>query len=411
MSSVRNTIIALTSVVLVLAAAHKPLSVLSAQGAQARVASDGSLPKDIDPMTRNRLPPIKREQLSEANRRAYDAAGPNGPQGAALLRLHRSGLSARWDPPLGRQLAELAIITTAREHDQPYEWSLHEMEAHSVGVDREIIDIVRHKGALTAVPEREATIIQLAREIFGQHELRSETYARALTLLGKTNLVDIVDLMAGYAGTAVNLTAANQWMPPQMKQLLPLPFTMPDDILPDSRSRIPSENPNNPSQGQPGVQGDGMYRRTLAPPPTGPGAMSRFADGLKSLESGQGRALMGLAILATAREHNQQYDWTMNEPIAVKDGLSAAVIDVVRHRRSLTGLGEKEATLILFIRELFQQHYVTAATYARAKKVFGQRDLSDFVVGLISQHARDAGMLSAFDQRLPAGQTPLLPVP
>ncbi len=120
---------------------------------------------------------------------------------------------------------------------------------------------------------------------------------------------------------------------------------------------------------------------------------------------------MGLAILATAREHNQQYDWTMNEPIAVKDGLSPAVIDVVRHRRPLTGLGEKEATLIQFVRELFQQHYVTAATYARAKKVFGQRDLSDFVVGLIAQHARDAGMLSAFDQRLPAGQKPLLPVP
>ena len=138
--------------------------------------------------------------------------------------------------------------------------------------------------------------------------------------------------------------------------------------------------------------------------------MSRFADGLKSLESSQGRALIGLAILATAREHNQQYDWTMNEPIALKDGLAPAVIDVVRHQRPLTGLGEKEATLIQFVRELFQQHYVTAATYARAKRVFGQRDLSDFVVGPIAQHARDACMLTAFDQRLPAGQKPLLPV-
>ena len=102
MSSSRHMIIVLTSVVLVLAAAHKPLSVLSAQGTQARVASDGSLPKDIDPITRSRLSPITREQLNEANRRAYDAAGPNGPQGAALLRLHRSGLSARWDPPFGQ---------------------------------------------------------------------------------------------------------------------------------------------------------------------------------------------------------------------------------------------------------------------------------------------------------------------
>jgi 4-carboxymuconolactone decarboxylase len=411
MSPVTHTITALAAVALIAAAWDRPGTVAAALGAQAKVDADGSLPRDIDPITRSRLPPLKRDELNEANRRLYDAAGPNGPQGAARLRLYRSGISARWDPPFGRQLSELAIISTAREHDQPYEWSLHEMEAHSVGVDREIIDIVRHKGALTAVPEREATVIQLAREVFGKHELSAATYARALRLFGQTNLVDIVDLMAGYAGTAVNLTAANQWMPPQMKQLLPLPFTMPDDILPDSRSRIPAVNPDNPSQGQPGVPTGGPYRRTLAPPPTGPGAMSRFADGIKSLENSQGRALIGLAILATAREHNQQYDWTMNEPVAVKDGLAAAVIDVVRHRRALTGLGEKEATLIQFIRELFQQHHVTAATYARARKVFGQRDLSDFVVGPIAQHARDAGMLIAFDQRLPAGQKPLLPVP
>lgn len=412
MGPVKKMVIVLASVVLGPVAAYKPLNVLAAQGAPARVASDGALPKDVNPITRNRLPPIKREELSAENRKAYDAAGPNGSQGAALLRLYRSGVSMRWDPPFGRQLSELAILTTAREHDQPYEWSLHEMDAHSVGLDRDIIDIVRHKGALTAVPDKEATIIQLGREIFGKHAVSSETYARALTHFGQTTLVDLVDLMAGYAGTAVNLTAANQWMPPQMKQFLPLPFTPPDDILPDSRSRIPAVNPNNPSQGQPGpASGGGMYRRALAPPPTGPGSMSRFADGLKSLESSQGRALIGLAILATAREHNEQYDWTMNEPIALKDGLSPAVIDVVRLRRPLTGLGEKEATLIQYVRELFGQHYVTAATYARAKKVFGQRDLSDFTVESIAQHARDAAMLTAFNQQLPAGQTPLLPIP
>jgi hypothetical protein len=406
--SILNTVIVLTSGLGFVALLHPPYGVVAAQRGN---PSNGSLPEDINPVTRSRLPPITRGELNETNRRLYDSAGPNGPHGADALRLHRSGLSARWDPPFGRQLAELAIITTAREHDQPYEWSLHEMEAHSVGVDRAIIDIVRHKGALTAVPAQEATIIQLARETFGRFELTSDTYARALALLGQTSLVDIVDLMAGYAGTAVNLTAANQWMPPQMKQLLPLPFTMPDDILPDSRSRIPAVNPDNPAQGQAVPQGGGPYRRTLAPPPTGPGAMSRFSDGIKSLESNQGSALISLAILATAREHNQQYDWTMNESVALKNGLSSAVIDVVRYRRPLTGLSEKEATLIQFIRELFQQHYVTAATYARAKKVFGQRDLSDFVVGPIAQHTRDAAMLTAFDQQLPTHLKPLLPVP
>jgi len=378
-----------------------------------RAAADP--PKDVYPDSLSRLPLIKREDLNDAGKRAYDAAAagsPTGrPEGVAAIRLHRSGVDVRWDSPVGRRLTELAILTAAREHDQPYEWSLHEMEALSVGLEPEIIDVVRHRRPLTGVGEREAAIIQFGREL-GTHKVTSGTYARALQLFGKTHLVDLVDLMAQYTGTAVNLTAANQWMPPQMKQFLPLPFTPPDDILPDSRSRIPAVNPNQPPpppQNQPAPAG--LYRRTLAPPPTGPGSMGRFASGLTSLEASQGRALMALAILITAREHDEQYDWTINESAARRDGLDPAVIDIVRFRRPLTGLRDKEAILIQFGRELFGKHYVTAETYARAKQVFGQRDLSDFVVGVMAPHAREATLLTAFDQQLPPGQKPLLPIP
>ena len=138
--------------------------------------------------------------------------------------------------------------------------------------------------------------------------------------------------------------------------------------------------------------------------------MGRPRAGLPSLEKSQGRPLMDLAILLTAREHDDQYGWTMNEGAALKNGLNAALIDVVRQRTPVTGLGEKEATLITFGRELFGRHNVTAETYARTVKVFGQRDLSDFVVGLMAPHAADAMLLAIFDQHLPAGQTPLLPM-
>ena len=390
-----------------------------ASGAGGRVAleTDGTLPKDVHPDSRNRLPSIRREDLDERGKKAYDAAvgannSPAGPQGAAAIRLHKSGVDVRWDSPLGRQLTELAIITTAREHDQQYEWSLHEMEAVAVGLNPAVIDVVRNRKPLTGLDAKQAAIIQIGRETFGKHKLSSETFSRALQLFGKTNLVDVVDLMAGYAGTATNLTAANQYLPPQMKQFLPLPFTPPNDIHPDSRSRIPVSVNQAQAQGQgQGQAPTGLYRRNLAPPPTGPGSMGRAAAGLKSLEASVGRPLMGLAILVTAREHDQQYDWTLNELAARKDGLDPAVIDVVRNRKAVTGLGEKEATLIEFGRELFGKHHVSAETYARAVKVFGQRDLSDFVVGLMARHASDAGMLTAFDQHLPVGQKPLLPMP
>src|SRR5207237_3431766 len=100
------------------------------------------------------------------------------------------------------RLSELAIITTAREHDQPYEWSLHEMEALSVGLETSIVDVVRNRKPLVGLGEKETAIVQFGREL-GRHEVTSDTYARALKLFGKTDLVDLVDLMAQYSATAV----------------------------------------------------------------------------------------------------------------------------------------------------------------------------------------------------------------
>src|SRR4029450_1914507 len=178
--------------------------------------------------------------------KAYDEAVSRAtpalePQGAAAIRLHGSGsgVSVRWASPVGRQLTELAILTTAREHDQPYEWSLHEMEAVAVGLNPSVIDIVRHRNRIAGVAPKEAAIIEMGREIFGRHRLSPDAYARALKLFGTRDLVDLVDLMAGYSGTAARLTAFNQHLPPGWKQFLPLPFTPSDDIHADSRSRLP----------------------------------------------------------------------------------------------------------------------------------------------------------------------------
>jgi 4-carboxymuconolactone decarboxylase len=112
----------------------------------------------------------------------------------------------------------------------------------------------------------------------------------------------------------------------------------------------------------------------------------------------------------TAREHDAQYEWTVNEIAAQEDGLEPMVIDVVRHRKALNGLAEKDAVVIEFGRELFGKHNVRLETYARALKAFGERDLVD-LVGLMAQHSSDAALAAAFDQHLPAGQKPLLPIP
>lgn len=314
-----------------------------------------------------------------------------GVEGVEAIRLHASGVDVRWNSPLGRDLTELAILTAARAHDQPYEWSLHEMEALAVALDPKIIDVVRHRRPTTGLPDKAAAIIDAGRETFA-HTLSPATYARARTALGTTDLVDVVILMANYAATATRLTAFNQQMPPGWKQTLPLPFTPPDDIHPDSRSRLPYV------KAQAGPTPGPLYSRGLAPEGTGPGQITRHGSGLKLLEAGVGRRTMALAVLVTSQAHHQTYHWTRSEAAARTDGLEASVIEVVRGTAPLTGLGEKDAALVQFGRELFRNHTVAPATYQRALKAFGERNLVD-LVDLMARAVNDLTLLTAFDQR------------
>lgn len=351
------------------------LFVAASAAADAQTPAAARPARDIHPESRNRLPPLK-----------------PGVEGVAAIRLHASGVDVRWNSPLGRQLTELAILTAAREHDQPYEWSLHEMEALAVGLDPVVIDVVRHERSAAGLAGKPAIIIEMGREIFSRHTLSAPVYANALKILGKPDLVDIVILMANYAATATRLTAFNQHMPPGWKQLLPLPFTPPDDMHPDSRSRLPY------MKAQAGPTPGPLYSRGLAPEGTGPGQINRHGSGLKLLEAGVGRRTMALAVLVTSHEHHHAYHWAGSEAAARKDGLEAAVIDVVRKDGPVTGLDEKDAAMVQLGRELFRNHTVAPATYQRALTIFGERNLVD-LVDLMARTVNDLTLLTAFDQR------------
>ncbi len=366
-------------------------------------AQSDPLPKDVNADSRNRLSLLNPENASERAKRTYDNAinnfagvPPRGP----LMRLHASPVqNLQMQSPLGLDLSQVAILVTGREHDQPYEWSLHELQALSVSLDPAVIEVIRRKLPVSKIGKKEAAIIEVGREIFRTHKLRSDTYARALRVLGETGLVDSVALMSDYARVCASLTAFNQQMPPGFKQFLPLPFALPDDIHADSRNRLPliASNPANP-----GV----LYSRPMTPEGTGPVQIARHGGGLKSLQANVSRRDIDLAILITAREHDSQYDWTVNEVASIKDGLEPAVIDIVRNRKPPAGLSEKDASLIEFGREMFSKHSVATPTYARVVKIFGERNLVD-LVAVMGQHAGEATMLAAFDQHLPKGQPPL----
>jgi alkylhydroperoxidase family enzyme len=200
----------------------------SKQPAMTEAEYAASLPPDVYPDSRNRIPLAKRENLSEEGKKIYDShvsqdstslAGLQGPGG---LRLHGSGEGAV-GKDLGRRLQELARLVVAREMDQGFEWTLHEPVALKEGLQPVIIDVIRDREPLTGVPEKEAAIIQLGREIFEKHKVSSETFAKALKQLGEKNLIDLCDMMGSYATTAILLHTVDAHLPYDRPSLLPVP--------------------------------------------------------------------------------------------------------------------------------------------------------------------------------------------
>jgi 4-carboxymuconolactone decarboxylase len=187
---------------------------------------NATLPPDVHPDSRSRMPMIQRDALPEDRHADYDErASPNtsslaGLQGPGGLRLHGSR-DAEVGNELGGRLRELIRLIVSREMDQPFEWTVHEPVALREGLEPAIIDVVRLDKPLDGVPEREAAMIQLGREMFRQHKVSPETYKRALAALGELNLIDMCVLMGDYTETAILLTVTDVHLPYDRPSLLP----------------------------------------------------------------------------------------------------------------------------------------------------------------------------------------------
>ena len=192
------------------------------------------LPADIDPQSGCRLPLRKREDLDEAGKRAFDRAstpgqtivGLRGPSGIHLYNpktadahnvMNRHLRFECFDP----KTREIAIMTVAREMDSRFEWAAHEPEALKEGVAADIIDVIKHRKSTQGLDERTAAIIEFGRQIFGDHKVSSEAYARMKALFEPNKLVELVLLMGNYAATAALLCAFDMQVP-EGKPVLPV---------------------------------------------------------------------------------------------------------------------------------------------------------------------------------------------
>jgi 4-carboxymuconolactone decarboxylase len=196
---------------------------------------------------------------------------------------------------------------------------------------------------------------------------------------------------------------------------------LPPDVYPDSLSRLPllkrDELDEDGKRYYDAVTGPQSRTLVGLQGPSGIWLHSpklalhlRGANQYLRYETKLGRRLTELAILVTARELDHQFEWTAHEPVALREGLEPEIVDVVKYRRPISGLGDREAVIISLGRELLRDRKVRSETFARAVALFGRQGVLD-LAALIGDYAMTAIILTTFDQQVHPDRPPLLPVP
>jgi hypothetical protein len=186
--------------------------------------------------------------------------------------------------------------------------------------------------------------------------------------------------------------------------------SLPPDIHPVTLSRLPPVTAGDLDE-----EGQRLLAaRTNFTPGPGPNHVAIYSPRERDLgipsgeKSPVGPRYFQLAVLIIAREIDQQYEWSAHEPAGRRQGLEQAVIDVVKYNRDVTGLSDKDATLITFGRTLFREHRVSSELWEKMVSLFGRQHTVQLMM-IMGDYFRVGFMLNAIDQHLPPTREALLP--
>jgi len=185
--------------------------------------AQSKLPADLDPQSRARLPYLKSSEVDAKGKKVVDIFGKsgtvNGPLafatynpavGLALLDLHDAAVTGGTLDPYTR---ELAILVACRETNYNLEWNGHEASGLKAGIDAKLIDVVRKRGPLAGVNEKDAVVIRFGRQMLTDKKVDSATFAKAVELWGRRGTMDMVAVMNTYAVSGFFAIAVDEHSP------------------------------------------------------------------------------------------------------------------------------------------------------------------------------------------------------
>jgi 4-carboxymuconolactone decarboxylase len=122
-------------------------------------------------------------------------------------RIQHLGAYLRYDAGLDRDLAETAVLVTARVCGSRFEWDAHEPLARRAGVPDEVIEGVRDGTASDVMPDRLRAVCDYTRELASSGRVSDEVYEAAFGLLGTSGTVELTVLVGYYSLLAMTLSA------------------------------------------------------------------------------------------------------------------------------------------------------------------------------------------------------------
>jgi 4-carboxymuconolactone decarboxylase len=192
--------------------------------------AQSKLPADLDPQSRARLPYLKSSEVDTKGKKVVDIFGKGGTVsgplafatynpavGQALLDLHDAAVTGGTLDPYTR---ELAILVACRETNYTLEWNGHEASGLKAGLDAKLIKVVRERGPVAGLNEKDATVIRFGRQMLTDKKVESATFAKAVELWGRRGTMDMVAVMNTYAVSGFFAIAVDEHAP-EGKPMLP----------------------------------------------------------------------------------------------------------------------------------------------------------------------------------------------
>jgi 4-carboxymuconolactone decarboxylase len=140
-----------------------------------------------------------------------------------MLRAKAMGDYLRYKSVLPARLNEFAILITARQWSQGYEWAVHQPIARKAGLNPEIARAVSEGRRPQNMPEEEEIIYEFCTELHRNQSVSDATYARALGRFGEQGVIDLTGVNGYYTFLAMVLNTARTPLPKGTTGLAPFP--------------------------------------------------------------------------------------------------------------------------------------------------------------------------------------------